>query len=279
MVRAKLMIEATALVVVLVLFPFVYCLTTYCLTSLVSGSWGPGGTRRQGASVLRETLLQYRVFAHGVVDSGRSEWGSDLAGPGELIVLVPGYSETYYIFRYLAGHLRQAGFRYHVYKYNTIFGDLRLESQRLRSRVEQICEDHHVTRLHFVGHSMGGILIRHLVEQGGLRRLGSVVTIASPHHGTAAAKVIPGAYGRQLRPGSSLLASLSAEPGYRLLNVWSAHDSLIAPRNSSCLNSRDLVVDSGLCHNSQLFSRQVAESVRDFISADQGGTSSRVGGM
>lgn len=253
------MIETALLL--LVFIPIGYCGITFLLTSLISGGWGPGGAARNLQSLAREIFLQYRVFLHAPGDWLRPAWSSSLAGDGDLVVLVPGFSETDFIFRRLGDHLARAGFRFQVYKYNTLTGDLAVESARLAAWVAA----HPVNRVHFVGHSMGGVLVRHLVEQHGVTQLGGVVTIASPRGGTALGRAIPGRYGRQIQPGSHFLAELADKPDYRLLNIWSAHDSIVAPRSAARLNERDVQLTSGLCHNSQLFSPEVLHLVSDYL--------------
>lgn len=48
----------------------------------------------------------------------------------------------------------------------------------------------HAARLHFVAHSLGGLLIRHLFHRFPEQPPGRVVTLGTPHAGSAAAKVL-----------------------------------------------------------------------------------------
>jgi triacylglycerol lipase len=84
-----------------------------------------------------------------------------------------------------------------------------------------------------VGYSMGGLVARHLIEKAGwASRVGTVVMLGTPNHGTIAAWV-PGtiggfarwnATGGDMRPGSEFLRSLgTAEPaGERYVTIGGA---------------------------------------------------------
>ena len=93
-----------------------------------------------------------------------------------------------------------------------------------------------------VGYSMGGLVARHLVEHAGwARRVGTLVMLGTPNHGTMAAWV-PGsvggfgrwnASGGDMRPGSPFLTSMgtSEPPGERYVAIGGAPPWLPVPRH------------------------------------------------
>jgi triacylglycerol esterase/lipase EstA (alpha/beta hydrolase family) len=93
-------------------------------------------------------------------------------------------------------------------------------------------------RIALVGHSMGGLLIRHLLADARIARAtAAAVTIGAPHHGSkVAALALMGRVGRQLLPGSPLFPELAALPvpgGVPRLNIASPADDMVLP-NASC---------------------------------------------
>lgn len=68
-------------------------------------------------------------------------------------------------------------------------------------------------RVHLIGHSLGGVVVRYAVSRLGLSAwTGCAVTIASPHRGTAIARLGRGPAAAAVRRRSTLLAQLSAPP-------------------------------------------------------------------
>lgn len=49
-------------------------------------------------------------------------------------------------------------------------------------------------RVHFVGHSMGGVLTRGIIEIGHFQNVGAVVTLGSPHQGATWIDKVPGGH-------------------------------------------------------------------------------------
>ena len=63
-------------------------------------------------------------------------------------------------------------------------------ASRVTDKIEGIADKHGLDRFHIVGHSKGGILARHYVQHhGGDRRVKSVITLGTPHHGPPTAAV------------------------------------------------------------------------------------------
>lgn len=117
-----------------------------------------------------------------------------------------------------------------------------------------------------VAHSMGGLGTRLMMANRGAAKVERVVTIASPHHGTALAKLGIGANARQMRPGSAFLDGLAARegdlgPGVAVTSIWSAHDNLVAPQDTSRLPWARNVTLRGHGHISILGADELLEAV------------------
>ena len=91
-----------------------------------------------------------------------------------------------------------------------------------------------------IAHSMGGLGARAYLCAHGARRVRKLITIASPHHGTVHARFGAGDNARQMSPGSRFLEELRERegangPGIPVTSIYSPHDNLVAPQETSVL--------------------------------------------
>jgi pimeloyl-ACP methyl ester carboxylesterase len=104
-----------------------------------------------------------------------------------------------------------------------------------------------------VGHSMGGLAAQAWWAQDRTAsRLHRLITIATPHQGTAMATFGRGQATRQMRPHSDWLAGLRAQatPGHvrRTLCLYSACDNVVIPSRSAILPGADSQEVFGCAH-------------------------------
>ncbi len=93
-------------------------------------------------------------------------------------------------------------------------------------------------RCDVIGHSLGGLVARTYVQRhGGRARMRRLVTLATPHHGTIMAWLLPGRGVRELRPGSAFLQDLARDveqlAGILVASYWTPFDVIIMPARSS----------------------------------------------
>jgi len=174
------------------------------------------------------------------------------------LVVLPGLADNISIFTGLKRALEQCGAGPVVsFGYSPLVGDVRTAAARLAEQIEQLCTVTGASTVDIVGHSLGGLIARYYVQRlGGHARVGTVVTIATPHRGTIVAWLLsPLAVVRQLRPGSELLLELEKPaPGCttRFVTYSSDADELILPTRNGWFDHPDLqvrnVVVSGVGH-------------------------------
>jgi hypothetical protein len=92
------------------------------------------------------------------------------------------------------------------------------------------------------------------------------VTLGSPHHGSVLAALGAGRNGRQMRVGSEFLRSLERSegergPGCDALSVYTVHDNLVAPQDSSRLGWARNVAIHGVAHLAMLGDPRVHRAV------------------
>jgi triacylglycerol lipase len=196
------------------------------------------------------------------------------------ILLLHGLVDNRSVFTRLRNSLARQGFGCLLsLNYPVITGDIPTAANNLAGVVDRICERTGFERLHIVGHSMGGLIGRYYVQRlAGDRQVDTLVTLATPHHGTAAARLVPYGIVRQLRPGSDIVTEL-AEPApgcrTRIVSIYSDHDALV-PQDSAHLEHPDLdvrnVLVPGAGHHTLPFDRRtVAEISRTLRHLDSAG--------
>jgi pimeloyl-ACP methyl ester carboxylesterase len=195
------------------------------------------------------------------------------------VLLVHGYGHNRSGWTFLARHLRRVGFE-HVYSlnYNPVTRDLPGLAWELARRVEATREVTGARRVHLVGHSLGGILIRYYVQLlGGEASVDTAVTLASPHEGTLAAGFGRSPVLRQLRPGSWVIQALqeTARPSpVQWTAYYSNLDALVQPAGSAMLRhpaldaTNVLVKDHG--HLSILLAPGLGRSIARRLAASHG---------
>jgi pimeloyl-ACP methyl ester carboxylesterase len=123
-----------------------------------------------------------------------------------------------------------------------------------------------------VCHSMGGLIARWHIARHGAGQVAGVVTLGSPHHGTALAPLGTGSNARQMRRGSGFLQGLARKeagsgPGCPFLSVYTVHDNLVAPQDSSRLPWARNVAIHGVGHLAMLADPRLHREVFDALAA------------
>jgi pimeloyl-ACP methyl ester carboxylesterase len=186
------------------------------------------------------------------------------------VLLVHGLVDNRSVFSVMHRSLRRRGFS-HVFtwNYSPLLTDVARGATDLAAHVERICERTGHDQVHVVGHSLGGLIARYLVQrQGGDRRVAGLVTLGTPHEGSVWANVVPTPLIRQLRPGSPVIREL-AEPApdcrTRVTAVYSDLDQMVVPTSSGRCEHPDLharnVLFRGVGHVSLPRHRGVVDEV------------------
>jgi triacylglycerol esterase/lipase EstA (alpha/beta hydrolase family) len=110
-------------------------------------------------------------------------------------------------------------------------------SRSLSSFVRQVARLNREEQVDIVAHSLGGVVARLALVEGGLsRRVATLITLGSPHQGTHSARYANTRTIRDLRPGSRLLTRLAKRPwprSVRGISFWSRNDLMIVPAESA----------------------------------------------
>ncbi len=196
------------------------------------------------------------------------------------VVLLHGFIDNRSAFVVLRRTLTRHGRRPESLNYSPLTRDVRTAAGLLGRHVEEICARTGHSRVDIVGHSLGGLIARYYVQRlGGDRRVRTLVTLGTPHGGTA---VAPGAgvhpIVRQMRGGSSVIEELRGPaPGCRtrFVSFWSELDQVMVPVGTACVDHPDLdavnVRVTGIGHLALPVHPTVAAAVREALEAPEAG--------
>ena len=146
-----------------------------------------------------------------------------------------------------------------------MFGDLDRMAAQLDRRIRDVLVRSGAEQLVLVAHSMGGLVCRAYLAQHGGSRVKRLITLGSPHNGTVLAWLLPGANLVQMRPGSRWLRRLN--DGQRggvpapTVSIFSYHDNIVLPQDSSQLISATNIPVAGVGHLEMAFSPHIKELV------------------
>jgi pimeloyl-ACP methyl ester carboxylesterase len=113
----------------------------------------------------------------------------------DTVILLPGVWMPAWSLLLLDWRLRRAGFRVRRFHYASLRGSLAGNARRLH----EFAARQPAGRIHFVGHSLGGMVVQALFHYYPDQAPGRVVSLGSPHRGSRAAQLLAGrAWGRRL---------------------------------------------------------------------------------
>ena len=198
----------------------------------------PRGYRRRVRAVARIALLLGCLIASPAIAQEPIAAG---AAP-ETVVLVHGLYRSDRSMAPLASRLETAGYEVHSLHYASTQGTPDELEAQLEDQVARCCAD--ATRVHFVTHSLGGILVRAMLARHAPANLGRVVMLAPPNHGSELVDWLGpsfawalGPTGRELGTAATSLPNRLPPPGYSLGVIagtfsWNPIGSLVLPGES-----------------------------------------------
>ncbi|KPL32046.1 lipase [Streptomyces anulatus] len=236
-----------------------------------TGAHGPDG----GETAPRATTAGGEAAPHAAT---ALPLAADDAPP---VVLLHGFIDNRSAFVVLRRALTRHGHRHlESLNYSPLTRDIRAAADLLGLHVEEICARTGHSRVDIVGHSLGGLIARYYVQRlGGDRRVRTLVTLGTPHGGTA---VAPGAgihpIVRQMRGGSSVIEELrTPAPGCRtrFVSFWSELDQVMVPVETACVDHPDLdavnVRVTGIGHLALPVHPTVAAAILEALDAPEAG--------
>lgn len=183
------------------------------------------------------------------------------------VALLPGMFENATTMIWMQRRLeRSLGVPVRTMQPRRYLGGLEAQGRDYQEQIEAWLQELGATRVDLVGHSMGGLLARALVESGALKgRIRSAVTVGAPHQGSAIAFLGAAVRSmRQMRRGSAYLERLNSGPapqGVHMAGVSSTHDNFVLPWNCALSPRGDNFIIRYRGHLTLVVSREVVRLI------------------
>jgi hypothetical protein len=146
-----------------------------------------------------------------------------------------------------------------------LLGDIEILVNRAAPELLALQRRCNGARVVIIAHSMGGLLARALLRDLGASAIRRIVTIASPHHGTALVRGLSWPATRQMGRASPWLRSLNAAQEGRfavpIASIYTLEDNMVAPAGSARLHGAELRELRGIGHLGMLRSRRALDCV------------------
>ena len=130
--------------------------------------------------------------------------------------------------------------------------------EALSSRLAELLDElPRLSRLHLVGHSLGGVVCRFYAQTAGDGRVVQTISLASPFAGVAFAPSLGFQAARDLSPDSPILRQLrlggASSSMIPHLSIIAAEDAILSAPVTHALPSGEVVLLQGRGHNALLF--------------------------
>jgi pimeloyl-ACP methyl ester carboxylesterase len=179
----------------------------------------------------------------------------------------------------LRRRLRRCGYRVFQFRYRTVTRDISENARRLQNFLTRVPG----SQVHFVAHSLGGLVVRQLFHQFPDQRPGRIVTLGTPHNGSGMARHlarsnrwrhflgasysplsghVPAWHGE--RELGSIAGTLTFGIAWLLKNLPEPNDGTVATCEANLSHMSDYI-EIHTSHSGLLFSRKAAQQVCEFL--------------
>jgi len=167
---------------------------------------------------------------------------------GPVILLQHGYAHNGGVWFFTARALERSGYRVFTMD-QPLFASIDTMGDRLGDRISAVLSQTQAAQLTLVAHSMGGLVCRAYLRRHGGQFVDRLITLGSPHNGTFHAVLAHGVNGSQMRLGNAWLAELAkTQVQIPFWSLYSVHDTLIAPQDSSAMQGAENILLSAIGH-------------------------------
>jgi pimeloyl-ACP methyl ester carboxylesterase len=187
------------------------------------------------------------------------------------LLLVHGYLCNRGLWWHVARRLAARGYRVHTIDLEPPLGDIDDYGRQIDRRIEEVRAANGGRAPILIGHSMGGLAIRACMRARGPVGVRGVVTLGTPHGGTALAPWGLGLNAFSMRLAGPWLLALAQGEGsgfpIPVVSIYSSHDNFVSPPEAARLVGATNVRVVGVGHLAMAFSRRVDKALMEALAA------------
>lgn len=227
---------------------------------------GSPAARMSSGAMLKMMAIEYLAFLRTFVLTLPFEhlWmGADrLRESPRPILLVHGYGCSRGVWHVMRKRLEAAGHVVATVSLTPPYTSLGKLVPLLAERIEAVCAATGARQVVLVGHSMGGLVCRSYLARHGNEKVSRLLTLSTPHQGTALARLGLGQNSREMEPGSLWLTDMASEKtGVPTISLRNPYDNYVMPQDNQKLpGARDVELPP-TGHIAQLYDARVAAAV------------------
>lgn len=143
--------------------------------------------------------------------------------------------------------------------------DIEPLTEAVAKKIDRIRLEHGIERIDLIGHSMGGLIARNLIQiREGHDKIRHCLCLGTPHQGSRLAPLAVTPLGRDLIPTADFprrLAAATIPEDVHFGSVFSRHDNLVLPFDSGHMAGVRNIEISGVGHSTLLYHRRSFDAV------------------
>ena len=182
------------------------------------------------------------------------------------ILLVHGYGCSRGIWWLLRRRLEAAGHTVASVSLIPPYTSLGKLVPQLNQRIEEVCAMTGSKQVTLLAHSMGGLICRSYLARHGSDRVDRLLTLATPHQGSALARIGIGKNAREMQPGSLWLRDMASEAiTIPFVSLRNAYDNYAMPQDNQRLpGARDVELPP-VGHIAMLYDKSIANLLLELL--------------
>lgn len=192
---------------------------------------------------------------------------ADRLPPGSRpILLVHGYGCSRGIWWLLRRRLEAAGHTVASVSLIPPYTSLGKLVPQLNQRIEEVCSITGSKQVTLIAHSMGGLICRSYLARHGSDRVDRLLTLATPHQGSALARIGIGKNAREMQPGSLWLRDMASEAvTIPFISLRNAYDNYAMPQDNQRLHGARDVELPPVGHIAMLYVKSIANLLIELL--------------
>lgn len=168
---------------------------------------------------------------------GDKQWRKNKPLP---VLLVHGYLCNAGVWVTTRERLQHQGVTTHAITLEPAIGSIRQYASSIHEAIDELLATTGAPSVKVLCHSMGGVAIRYYATVYGHDKIDSVMTLGSPHFGTSLSLLGIGKNVKQMAWGGYFLRRLREHPidaefQRKITSLWTPHDTIVSPPESSIL--------------------------------------------